>query len=66
METVNQQIVTVKIDDALKKLDIQRHNFVLLLCDAARYITACTAVAQATVPEALPHYLHGVSFAQLC
>ena len=43
VETVNQQVVTVKIDDALKKLDIQRHNLVLLLSDAARYITACTA-----------------------
>ena len=43
VETVNQQVMTVKIDDALKKLDIQRHNFVLLLFDAARYITACTA-----------------------
>ena len=43
VETVNQQVVTVKIDNALKKLDIQRHNFVLLLSDAAHYMTACTA-----------------------
>ena len=35
VQTVSQQIVTVKIDDALKKLDIQRHNFALLLSDAA-------------------------------
>ena len=47
VETVNQQVVSVKINDALKELDIQRHKFVLLLSDAARYITACTAARQA-------------------
>ena len=31
VETVNQQVVTMKINDALKKLDIQRYDFVLLL-----------------------------------
>ena len=63
METVNQQVVTVKIDDALKKLDIQRHNFVLLLSDAARYMTACTAALKLLYPRlfhvtCMAHLLH--------
>ena len=43
VETMNQQVVTMKIDNSLKKLDIQRHNFVLLLSYVACYMTACTA-----------------------
>ena len=63
VETVNQQVVTVKIDDALKKLDIQRHNFVLLLSDAARYMTACTAALKLLYPRlfhvtCMAHLLH--------
>ena len=65
METVNQQVVTVKIDDALKKLGIQRHSFVLLLSDAGPLHDCMHRRAQATVPAALPCYLHGASFAQL-
>ena len=37
VETVNQQVVTMKINDVLKKLDIQRHNFVLLLSSASQF-----------------------------
>ena len=51
VETVNQQVVTMKIDDALKKLDNQRHNFVLLLSDAARYMTACIAALKLLYPR---------------
>ena len=45
VETMNQQVVTMKVDDALKKLDIQMHNFVLL-SDTACYMTmhCCTQV----------------------
>ena len=42
-ETVNQSIICMKIDDILHKLDIARENFLLLLSDAASYVTACTA-----------------------
>ena len=42
-ETVNQSIICMKIDDILRKLDIARENFLLLLLDAASYMMACTA-----------------------
>ena len=63
VETVNQQVETMKIDDALKKLDIQRHNFLLLLSDAARYMTACTAALKLLYPPlfhvtCMAHLLH--------
>ena len=63
VKTVNQQIVTMKIGDALKKLDIQRHNFVLLLSDAARYMTACIATLKLLYPRlfhvtCMAHFLH--------
>ena len=63
VETVNQQVVTVKINDALKKLDIHRQNFVLLLSDAARYMTACTAALKLLYPRlfhvtCMAHLLH--------
>ena len=51
VETVNQQVVIAKIDDALKKVDIQRNNFVLLLSDAARYMTASTATLKIMYPQ---------------
>ena len=63
VETVNQQVVTMKLDDALKKLDIQRHNFVLLLSDAALLHDCMHRRTQATVPAVLPRYLYGASFA---
>ena len=54
--------MTMKIDDVLKKLDIQRHNFVLL-SDAARYMTACTAALKLLHPQlfhitCMAHLLH--------
>lgn len=63
VEVVNQQIVTTAIDDALKKVDIQRNNFVLLLSDAARYMTACSAALKLLYPRlfhvtCVAHLLH--------
>ena len=55
VETVSQQVVTMKIDDVLKKLDIQRHNFVLLLSDAVRYMTACTAAGSSYCTRGSSH-----------
>ena len=54
---------TVKIDDALKKLDIQRYNFVLLLSDVARYMIACTTALRLLYPwlfhiTCMVHLLH--------
>lgn len=51
VETVNQQVVIAKIDDALKKMDIPRNNFLLLLSDAARYMTSCTATLKLLYPQ---------------
>ena len=56
-ETVNQSIICMKIDNILHKLDIARENVLLLLSDAARYMTACTATLK------VPFMLHT---AQLC
>jgi len=63
VETMNQQVVTTKIDDALKKLNIERNNFVLLVSDAARYMTACTNTLKTLFPQlfhitCLAHMLH--------
>ncbi len=63
VETVNQQIVATKIDDVLRKLDVERNNFVLLLSDAARYMTACTATLKLLYPRlfhvtCMAHLLH--------
>ena len=43
VETANQQVIAAKIDDALRKINIPREKFVLLLSDTASYITAATA-----------------------
>ena len=40
METVNQHIAVVKTADCIKRLDTPRDRFVLLLSDAANYMTA--------------------------
>ena len=40
VETVNQHIVTAKIDDCIKRLYTPRDRFMLLLSDAASYMTA--------------------------
>ena len=63
VEAVNQQVVTSKIDDALKKMDVQRNNFVLLLSDAARYMTASAATLKILYPKlfhitCMAHLLH--------
>ena len=43
VETANQQVIAAKIDDALRKINIPRAKFVLLLSDAASYMMAVTA-----------------------
>lgn len=63
VESVNQTVVATKIDDALKKLDVQRNNFVLLLSDAASYMTACTNALKLLYPRlfhvtCMAHLLH--------
>ena len=50
IETVNQNVMCAKIDDCLQNLDIPRENFVLLLSDAASYMTACTATLKVLYP----------------
>ena len=62
-ETLNQSIICMKIDDILRKLDIARDNFLLLLSDAASYMTACTAMLKVLYPRlfhviCLAHMLH--------
>ena len=62
-ETVNQSIICMKINDILRKLDIARENFLLLLSDAASYMTACTATLKVLYPRlfhitGLAHMLH--------
>ena len=62
-ETVNQSIICMKIDDILRKLDVARKNFLLLLSDAASYMTACTATLKVLYPHlfhvtCLAHMLH--------
>ena len=51
----------MKIDDILRKLDIARENFLLLLSDAASYMTACTA----TVKVLYPHLFHVTCLAHM-
>ena len=62
-ETVNQSIICMKTDDILHKLDIARENFLLLLSDAASYMTACTATLKVLYQRlfhvtCLAHMLH--------
>ena len=62
-ETVNQSIICMKVDDILRKLDIARENFLLLLSDAASYMMACTAALKVLYPRlfhvtCLAHMLH--------
>ena len=42
VESVNQQVVAMKIDEDIKKIGIERNRFVLLLSDADRYMTTTT------------------------
>ena len=50
-ETVNKSIICMKIDDILRKLDIARENFLLLLSDAASYTMACTGMLKVLCPR---------------
>ena len=64
VEKMNQHVVASKIDE-LKKLDIERKNFVLLLSDTARHMTSCTAMLK-ICPQlfhitCLVHLLHHCS-----
>ena len=60
-ETVNQSIICMKIDDILRKLDIARENFLLLLSDAASYMTACTP----TLKVLYSHLFHVTCLVQM-
>ena len=42
---------TTAIDDAIRTLQTDRNNFVLLLTDAARYMTAAGRVVKQTYPK---------------
>ena len=41
VQSVNQAVIAAKVDDKLRNLGVQRNNFLLLLSDAASYMTAC-------------------------
>ena len=47
----NQQTVVHAVDDAICTLDTSRDNFVLLLTDATRYMTAAGRVVKHTYPR---------------
>ena len=47
----NQQTVIHAVDDAIRTLQTDRENFVLLLTDAARYMTAVGRVVKQTYPR---------------
>ena len=66
VETVNQQVIAAKIDDALRSINIPREKFVLLLSDAASYMTAATAALKTLYPNlfhvtCVAHMLHNCS-----
>ena len=46
VQSVNQAVIAAKVDDTLWNLGVQRNNFLLLLSDAASYMTACTEALQ--------------------
>ena len=54
VETVNHEIICQTVDDAARSLNIQRANFLLLISDAARYMTS----AAKTLRSLFPHLLH--------
>ena len=64
VKKINHHVVYSKIDDALKKLDIEKNYFVLLLSDAAEYMNSCTAAVKILYPQlvqiitCLAHLLH--------
>ena len=59
----NQQTVIHAVDDAIRTLDTDRENFVLLLTDAARYMTTAGRFVKQTYPRlfhitCVAHSLH--------
>ena len=62
----NQQTVVHALDDAIRTLQTDRYNFVLLLTDAARYMTTSGRVAKQTYPRlfritSVVHGLHNAA-----
>ena len=62
----NHQTVLRAVDDAIRCLQTDRDNFVLLLTDAARYMTAAGRVAKQTYPRlfhitCVAHSLHNAA-----
>ena len=62
----NQQTVVHAVDDAIRTLQTDRDNFVSLLTDAARYMTATGRVAKQTYPRlfritSVAHGLHNAA-----
>ena len=62
----NQQTVVNPVDDAIRTLQTDRNNFVLLLTDAARYMTAADRVVKQTYPKlfhitCVAHGLHNAA-----
>lgn len=61
--SINSNIISQLVDDVLHELSVDRHNFVLLLSDAARYMTLAGTVLKALYPKVfhvtcLAHLLH--------
>ena len=54
VEKISSQVIIHLIDDIIKKLNIERSNFLLLLSDAARYMTHATP----TLKIIYPHLSH--------
>ncbi len=61
VQSVNQAVIAAKVDDTLRNLGVQRNNFLLLLSDAASYMTACTEALQTLYP----HFFHWTCTAHL-
>ena len=62
----NQQIVVHAVDDAICTLQTDKDNFVLLLTDASRYLTAAGRVVKQTYPRlfyitCVAHGLHNAA-----
>lgn len=49
--TVNQVVIASKVDDMVRKLEVPRDKFILLLSDAASYMTACTVALKIMFPK---------------
>ena len=49
--TVNQTVIAGKIDDVVRKLEVPREKFVLLLSDGASYMTASTTALKVMFPN---------------